>query len=439
MTPVRSLGVSFMTRNIVNKPHLTPNPDQAHTPGSPDRGGDPPGARRPPPDACTPPGHGAAPGSEPADEVSTYDSSDDLDLILSQSIQEPEPDPNLDSSSAGSTRLSRDEAAAHLQKDRDKPPRTSEIFRSVIAPAASTPPSAAGPNSSAQAASNPQVAPQPQPEASPAHEQMISNVVVDRGRYIQDVASEEEDRIAEPRASWSLVLLLSYSSAITLAMIWMLWTGRWSKGTAPPPAASDQAQTTPESSSRATESAPVPPTPRIPPENLATLGKTIRLGDLEITPLSVIAAPVELRRSIQPGKRRREETALILRMRLTNVSKDYSFTPIDENLVRECGLRPHDPYIETSEGTFIRLFPLALDSEWSIVGQEFSTLRPGATEETFVAAEPGSARNLVDEMTWRVRLRIGVYRTDMLGVRFTKGEVRYPRTFGPVEKWRSPR
>ena len=44
-----------------------------------------------------------------------------------------------------------------------------------------------------------------------------------------------------------------------------------------------------------------------------------------------------------------------------------------------------------------------------------------------MAAEPGSARNLADEMTWRVRLRIGVYRTDMLGVRFTKDEVRYPR------------
>ena len=72
------------------------------------------------------------------------------------------------------------------------------------------------------------------------------------------------------------------------------------------------------------------------------------------------------------------------------------------------------------------MFPLALDSEWSIVGQEFSTLEPGDTEETFVAAEPGSARNLADEMTWRVRLRIGVYRTDMLGVRFTKGEVRHP-------------
>ena len=294
MTPSRSPGVSFMTRNIVNKPHLTPNPDKAHTPGSPERDGDPTGCSKAPSQRNTPPGHGAAPGSEPADDVPTYDSCfDDLNLILSQSIQEPKPDPNLDSSSAGSTRLSRDEAARSTPEGPGQAPRTSEIFRSVISPVAARPVEA-GPTSSAQAASNPQVSPQAQPEASPAHEQMISDVVVDRDRHIQDPASEEEDRVAEPHVSWSHVLLLSYSSAITLAMIWLLWTGRWSMGTAPPPAASDQTQTTPESSSRAAESAPVPPTPPIPAENLATLGKTIRLGDLEVTPLSVIAAPVEL-------------------------------------------------------------------------------------------------------------------------------------------------
>jgi hypothetical protein len=424
-----------MTRNIVNKPHVTPNPDNAHTPGSPERSDDPSDARRPAASAYAPPGHGAAPASELADEEPSFDSCfDDLNLILSQSIQKPDPDPNLDSSSAGSTRLARDVAAAHLQEDRDKPPRTSEIFRSVVSSAACAPPSAAGPTSPAQAASKPQGSPQSQPEARSAHELTIPGVDVDRDRYVQELASEEEDGLSEPRVSWSQVLLLSYSSAITLAMIWMFWTGRWSSGTAPPPVSDPS---TSDSSSQPVESDPISAPPSIPAENLATLGKTIRLGDLEVTPQSVIAAPVELMRSIEPDKRRREETSLILQLRLTNVSKEHTFTPLVQNLVRERGLRSYDPYIETSKGTLIRLFPLAIDSEWSIVGQEFSPLKPGETEETFVAAEPGSARDLAAEMTWRVRLRTGVYRTDMLGVRFTEGEVRFPRTFRPGDKKRS--
>ncbi len=69
-----------------------------------------------------------------------------------------------------------------------------------------------------------------------------------------------------------------------------------------------------------------------------------------------------------------------------------------------------------------------MDSEWSILGQGFPVLEPGDSAETFIAAEPGSADQLADEMTWRVRLRIGVYRSDMLGVRFTKDDVRRPRT-----------
>ncbi len=402
-----------MTRNIVNKPHLTPNPDKPHPPGPPERA------------PCIPPGHGADPASGPADEEPTYDSCfDDLNLILSQSIQKPDPDPNLDSASVGFTRLSRDEVPSHLQPERVKTPRTSEIFRSVVAPAAGNP-------FSAHSAPKTQGPPHSEHEAGPAPDAMIPDVVLDRDRHIQDLASEEEDCLSEPRAPWSQVLLLSYSSAITLAMVWMLWTGRWSKSEPTPPVVSDR--TISESSSRVVESVPVTPPPRIPAENQVALGQTIRIGDLEVTPLSVTAAPVELRRSIEPEERRAEEESLILRMKLTNISNQYAFIPLDQNMVRERGLRPHDPYIETSDGTAIRLFPLAIDSEWSIVGQEFYTLQPGESAKTFVAAEPGAARKLGDEMTWRVLLRVGVYRTDMIGVRFTENDVRDLHTIGAAD------
>src|SRR5438876_5301371 len=48
----------------------------------------------------------------------------------------------------------------------------------------------------------------------------------------------------------------------------------------------------------------------------------IRLGDLEVTPLEVVAARLELVRSIEPAEYRREaEESLVLRLRLTNVSR----------------------------------------------------------------------------------------------------------------------
>jgi hypothetical protein len=156
------------------------------------------------------------------------------------------------------------------------------------------------------------------------------------------------------------------------------------------------------------------------------LGKPIRLGDLEVKPLLVEARSVDLIRTIDSKARRREADCLVLRLDLKNLSKDQTFPPLDRILVRERELRSFDPYIETSEGRSIRLFPLALDSEWSLLGQGFPVLKPGGSAQTFIAAEPGSANLVADEMTWRLRLRIGVYRSDMMGVKFTKAEVRRP-------------
>ena len=50
-------------------------------------------------------------------------------------------------------------------------------------------------------------------------------------------------------------------------------------------------------------------------------------------------------------------------------------------------------------------------------------LKPGESLETTIGSEPGAADKLSSEMTWRVRVRIGSYRTDLLGARFTKDEI----------------
>jgi hypothetical protein len=224
---------------------------------------------------------------------------------------------------------------------------------------------------------------------------------------------------------WGQILLLSYSSALTLALTWMLWTGRVSQDAASPAA---PVPSPVESAPKPANPAPDSEAPPLPPENITTMGKTLRLGDLEVTPMALEALPLELVGTVDPDRRRHESNCLILRLRLVNHSRDRSFTPVDRVVVRDRDLRVFDPYITTSEGKRIRLFPLAFDSEWSILGQSFPVLRPGESAETFIAAEPDSASHLSDDMTWRVRLWTGVYRCDLFGVKISRSDVRRPRT-----------
>jgi hypothetical protein len=150
----------------------------------------------------------------------------------------------------------------------------------------------------------------------------------------------------------------------------------------------------------------------------------MQIGDLEVTPLGIVTERVALVRSIDPNDWRREESAsLLLRLRLKNVSRDQEFAPLERRSLREQGAALDRSAIVTTPGNGINLFPLAVDSEWSIEGQSFNVLKPGETVETVIASEPKMADKLTDEMTWRIRLRIGTYRTDVLGVHFNKREI----------------
>ncbi len=127
-----------MNRKIPNRPHPTPHPDQPHaTPGS-DRSE----LARTVAGAQGAPAPFKPPQVEPAvDDEPTYDSCfDDLNAVLSQSMEEPDPDPNLvglgGSPSPDSAEVP--DIAGKLPPA-GRPPRTSEIFRSVVAGAAIDP------------------------------------------------------------------------------------------------------------------------------------------------------------------------------------------------------------------------------------------------------------------------------------------------------------
>jgi hypothetical protein len=252
-----------------------------------------------------------------------------------------------------------------------------------------------------------------------------SCVTSEHGARSRDLEwASDDDHHSESRIPWALLVLMSYSSAVTLALTWALSTGRSFRSAESPSA--NTSQTEGESVPKVVNSSPIGVLPPLAAENVASLGKVIRIGGVEVTPVGIEVTRLELVRSIEPAKWRREKLAsLVLRLRLKNISKSDTFAPLELRFVREQASTLDRSMIATSPGQAINLFPLAVDSEWSIDGQEFTVLEPGESVETLIASEPGAADRMTDLMTWHVRLRIAPYRTDVLGVRFNKDEVEH--------------
>jgi hypothetical protein len=299
-----------------------------------------------------------------------------------------------------------------------KPPRTSEVFRA--AGVAASEPASETRSQSARSGrgSEPQVTLAGEPTTSGRE-----GTVTRSERKTRERPASDDDHLPEAGIPWFSLFLLTYSSVLTLALTWVFWTGWMFKRAELSPAASSQPAAEPVAK------APEPVKrvgllPPIPPGNFAGLGQTIRIGELEVTPIAVVLAPVDLVRSIDPGEWRREEAdSLVLRLKLTNVSADQVFSPLERGFVRDQSSPLDRSLISDSRGEAIGLYSLANDSEWSIQGQEFPTLKPSESAETIIASEPGAAGQMAGEMTWRVRLRIGAYRTDMVGVRFHREDL----------------
>ena len=234
-------------------------------------------------------------------------------------------------------------------------------------------------------------------------------------------ASRSEDDF-EPegrRSSWVVLLLASYASALTLGLGWTLWKTRTREK--PVPVASAEAAPPVESARQIGLSRKVAPPEPILGEHFAAMGKSLRLGDLEITPVEVKRLDVVLRRSgsfAGSGQKAGGKGALSLRLRLKNHSKDAVFAPLDQAYLRERGPEIVDTFVETAQGDRVYPFPLAVDSEWSIVGQDFAEMKPGESRTVAVVTAPDAPPDSSGPFTWRVRFRTGINRTDVVGLRW---------------------
>jgi hypothetical protein len=231
---------------------------------------------------------------------------------------------------------------------------------------------------------------------------------------------QEEGR--PPGTSWPLLLLASYASAVTMALFWLLWTGRGLDR--PGPTFESGWETGPLDSGKDRRPGRAGLVPPVPSQNLTTLGTAVRLGDLEVTPRHISRREIELvRLDGATGETRQVGDVLVLSLRFTNRSKDQVLIPLVPAFVRDSNPTDDRSYIETQTGREIAMYRLAPESEWSIKDQRFPTLRPGERGQTIVVSETVRMSDLAGSLTWRVKLRTGTYQTDVLGIHFSAENV----------------
>jgi hypothetical protein len=222
--------------------------------------------------------------------------------------------------------------------------------------------------------------------------------------------------------NWPMVLLGSYASAVTLALVWWVvlprLRGKGEVESFKPEAPVAVGTRRPDLSRKVDPIAP------IPPERITRLGEPLRIGSLEITPTAMTRQGVRLRRVSLTGKTETRDGgtgALALRVRLRNVSNDAIFAPLEKAFLRDTDTGLSESFVELAPPDRVYLYPLPVESEWSIVGQDFPELRPGEVKETTIVTAADFPSD-GPPMTWRLMLRTGPGQTEAVGVAIPASE-----------------
>ncbi|MCS7021446.1 MAG: hypothetical protein NZ703_05265 [Gemmataceae bacterium] len=194
----------------------------------------------------------------------------------------------------------------------------------------------------------------------------------------------------------------------------------------------------------------IPLTGPLPDELLAPLGGTITVGQLRIEPLRVEERPLRLiTESTQEKREQLTPPALVLYLKLTNISTDLQFQPVDPALIRKATqLEQQDQFNGTRLQIGRQVFvggPL----EWpfrpgirryeAAQAQHHQPLQPGEAREFAICSPADSQlrqalRNAPEQLLWRIHLRTGILHykdreipiTSIIGVSFSRSDIQKP-------------
>lgn len=217
--------------------------------------------------------------------------------------------------------------------------------------------------------------------------------------------------------SWPLVIVGSYASAVTLALVWILATGKTlPRYRGDPSVAVADVETRPPTAGRAAEP--------VWSGRSVSLGKTLIIDDLEIMPLMILRKTIRLPETADADSRwgREIRGCLALTVRLKNASADRALTPLEPSIVWDGDLG-EATYLEMGTGQRVSMLELSHENGEPIEERAFPTIAPGAVADVVILSEPVPSERLIGPLTWWISLKTGGDEMKTIGVRFSRREV----------------
>jgi hypothetical protein len=228
-------------------------------------------------------------------------------------------------------------------------------------------------------------------------------------------ASSSSTGAPRPAGSLAFLLLLSYASAVTIGLVYLLLTRS---------PESQQRHQLEDLRDPVDEEGTVRIYQRgaeLPPGHSLQLAGRQRFGNILVEPLRITRGPVEFDHYTRNSRKQQPPTPPVLKLwlRLTNVSTDQEVAPLDSLLLFKRELNREGELVSNTfvaplgrleEGPVVFAYPAAQNSEWDMRGQELGRkLAPGESLETFVPSDSAGLDELLaqEELTWRFHLRKG--------------------------------
>jgi hypothetical protein len=212
-----------------------------------------------------------------------------------------------------------------------------------------------------------------------------------------------------------LIILASYASAVTLALLMMLM-GRGGDGAKP-----HHLESLPDVEPEPVgELSYVPAHWELAPGHTLRLGESQRYGNILVEPVRIVKEPVEFVHYSGDSSQTRPPSAPVwkLWLRMTNVSDKQEITPLDRHLLLRWVLKSDEfreysnyyiaPQGVSEDAPAVQAYPLSNTSDWDMKSQKLGhVLAPGESYETYIATSEEGLESLSGDLLWRFQFRKG--------------------------------
>ena len=231
-----------------------------------------------------------------------------------------------------------------------------------------------------------------------------------------------------------MILLASYASAVTIALIFVLAT-RPSGGVR-----NDQLESLPDPLDQDGKIPIYKRDAELPGGHTLHLKESQRFGNILVEPVKVTQQPLKFRHFSGESKRSQpnSQPVLCLWLKFTNVSSDQEIAPLDGQLLfkrvmNESGNLVANTFVcptsDSARDSAVLPYPHPPHSEFDLVGQNLGIqLKPGDSVETFIPCDTEGMQSLQGELVWRIHMRKGYAKsghgvTTLVDVIFHRSEV----------------